>query len=185
MNVFSQDVFSNNVLLIGVGGVFVISLAGIYYVLQSRGYIFNHDIVSPEDIEILPADNTKDSTKDNVSGGESSSLPTFGSGGSEEPSLEMTPKGNITQLKDEEEETPKPRKYKYFEDDVDSQFSDSTSRSIKSNTSIIDKVESVSEYRTALESGSISDIKVYSEKEVQTIDYNDPLINTINDNNKT
>jgi|ERR1700730_8592090 len=164
LTIFHQDVFSVNMLLIG--GVLALSLSGIFYILQSRGYIFNHDELSAPSAGAGNESSTaNDKSKDGVETpdlpksnvvDETSPLPTFGK--TDDPSLEVTPKGKPVELSNDEDETLSEHS------STSSTSSSSSSKTIysnyfknkdpKSESDPIDLVETVSDYKSELDSGS-------------------------------
>jgi hypothetical protein len=184
---FNQEFLSDNVLLISGTLVLSLSLAGVFYILQSRGYIFNHDTTSStsdstsgtvEGIESVSEDSNKgDSTlKSNVDN-EISPLPT--SGQSDDPSLEVTPKSKTVELSNNEDETLS----EHSEHTSTSSSSSSSSKTVQSDyfrknddkDQNIDHVDTVSDYKTAIDNGSVLDDKISSDKDVQNISDNSSI----------
>lgn len=172
---FSPDVLSDNVLLLG--GILAFSLAGMFYILQYKNYIFNDDELSTAESlnnEIKDVVETPDSPKANVVD-ETSPLPSPSAfGKSDDPSLEITPKGKSVELSNDDDET-------LSEHSSTSSSSSSSSRTVNSDFfrnndqplgvvgESIDYVERVSDYKSALDSSILLNDKTYFDKEIQTM----------------
>src|ERR1700741_3913799 len=168
---FNQEFLSDNVLLISGTLVLSLSLAGVFYILQSKRYIFNHDATTEGPESVIDESNKGDPTlKSNVVD-ETIPLPT--SSQSDDPSLEMTPKSKSAELSNNEDETLS----EHSEHTSTSSSSSSSSRTIDSDyfrkiddkDQNIDHVDTVSDYKTAIDNGSVLEDKIYSDKDVQTI----------------
>lgn len=186
LTIFSQDVISVNVLLIG--GVLALSLSGLFYILHSRGYIFNDDelsrgssTASSESINDKSKDgvSTPDSPKENVID-ETSPLPTLGK--SDDPSLEETPKGKTVELSHDDDDTSSEHSSSSLSSSrtINSDYLKNNDQPSLSGGEIIDEVETVSDYKSALDNSMLLTNKSYSDKDIQTIN-----VETISSSNHT